>query len=91
MKKKLIAALFATAFAFTATTLVVAAGASKADQPTLPTYTAKWPLPDHFSVRSQDRDEVIAILKEHAKTHHDGLVLTDEKAEAMVKTIEPKK
>jgi predicted small metal-binding protein len=90
MKNKRIAALFATAFALTATTLVIAAGTSKADQPMLPTYTAKWPLPDHFSVRGQDRDEVIAILKEHAKTHHDGLVLTDEKAEAMVKTIEPK-
>ena len=90
MKNKLIAALFATALAFIATTQVAAA-ASKSDQPKLPTYTGKWPLPDHFSVRSQDKEEVIAILKEHAKTHHDGLVLTDEKAETMVKTIEPKK
>jgi len=90
MKKKLIAALFASALAFIAATSVTAA-ASKSDQPKLPTYTAKWPSPDHFSVHSQDKEEVIAILKEHAKTHHDGLVLTDEKAEAMVKTIEPRK
>ena len=91
MKNKLIAALFATAFAFTAPTLVIAADSAMSEQAKPLTYTGKWPSPDHFRVRSQDRQEVIEMLKEHAKTHHDGMVLSDEKAEAMVKTVEPKK
>lgn len=91
MKRKLIAALFALAFGLSATTLAVAVDTVKTDEVKAPMYSAKCPAPCSFSVKSHDRAEVIAILKEHAKTHHDGMVLSDEKAEAMVKTVEPKK
>jgi predicted small metal-binding protein len=91
MKRKLIAALFALAFGLSATTLAVAADTVKTDEVKAPMYSAKCPAPCSFSVKSHDRAEVVAILKEHAKTHHDGMILSDEKAEAMVKTVEPKK
>lgn len=91
MKRKLIAALFALAFGLSATTLAVAADTVKTDEVKAPMYSAKCPAPCSFSVKSHDRAEVVAILKEHAKTHHDGMVLSDEKAESMVKTVEPKK
>jgi predicted small metal-binding protein len=91
MKRKLIAALFALAFGLSATTLATAVDTAKTDEVKAPMYSAKCPAPCSFSVKSHDRAEVIAILKEHAKTHHDGMVLSDEKAEAMVKTVEPKK
>lgn len=91
MKRKLIAALFALAFGLSATTLAVAVDTAKTDEVKAPMYSAKCPAPCSFSVKSHDRAEVVAILKEHAKTHHDGMILSDEKAESMVKTVEPKK
>jgi predicted small metal-binding protein len=53
-------------------------------------YSAKCPPSCDFSVKSHDKAEVIAMLKEHAKTHHNGMVVSDEKAEAMVETVQPK-
>ena len=91
MNRKLIAALFALAFGLSATTLAVAADTTKTEEVKAPMYSAKCPAPCSFSVKSHDRAEVVAILKEHAKTHHDGMILSDEKAEAMVKTMESKK
>ena len=91
MKRNLIAALLALACGLAGTTLGLAADASKTDEPKPPMYTAKCKSPCSFSVRSHDQQEVVAIVKEHAKTHHDGLVLSDEKAETMVKTVESKK
>jgi len=91
MNRKLIAALFALAFGLSATTLAVAEETAKSDEAKAPMYSAKCPAPCSFSVKSHDKAEVIAILKEHAKTHHDGMVLSDEKAESMVKTVESKK
>lgn len=91
MNRNQIAALLALACGLAVTTLGLAAGASKTDEPKPPTYSAKCKSPCGFSVKSHDRQEVVAILKEHAKAHHDGTVLSDEKAELMVKTVEPKK
>ena len=90
MNRKLIAALFALAFGLSATTLAVAEDMAKSEQVKAPMYSAKCPSPCSFSVKSHDKAEVVAILKEHAKTHHDGMILSDEKAEGMVKTVEPK-
>ena len=90
MNRKLIAALFALAFGLSATTLAVAEEATKSDEAKAPMYAAKCPTPCSFSVKSHDKAEVVAILKEHAKTHHDGMVLTDEQAAGMVKTVESK-
>jgi len=89
MNRKLIAALFALAFGLSATTLAVAEEAATSEVKA-PMYSAKCPSPCSFSVKSHDKAEVVAILKEHAKTHHDGMILSDEKAEGMVKTVEPK-
>jgi predicted small metal-binding protein len=88
---KLIAALFALACGLTVATFAVAADAAKTDEPKPPMYTAKCKSPCSFSVKSHDKQEVIAILQEHAKLHHNGMVLSDADAEAMIKTVEPKK
>jgi predicted small metal-binding protein len=37
-----------------------------------------------FSVRSHDEKEVVAIVKEHAKTHH-NMDMTDDKVKEMMK------
>jgi len=91
MKKKLIAALFTLAFGLFATTLAVAADAPKTEETKAPMYKAACPAPCSFSVRSHDKAEIVAVLQEHAKSHHNGMVLSDADANAMVKTVEPKK
>jgi predicted small metal-binding protein len=93
MKRNLIAALFALVFGLSAATLAFAADMAKSDEakePKEPMYSARCPAPCSFSVKSHDKEEVIAILKEHAKEHHNGMVLSDADAEAMVKTTIPK-
>ena len=52
---------------------------------------AKCPSPCDFTVKSHDKDEVAAALKEHAKLHHKGMVLSDADANAMIKEAGPKK
>jgi predicted small metal-binding protein len=91
MKKQMIAALFALACGLSVTTLAVATDAAKSEEATAPMYAAKCKEPCNFSVKSHDRAEVVAILKEHAKTHHDGMMMSDAQADGMVKTVEPKK
>lgn len=91
MKRNLIATLFALAFALAATTLAVAADAAKSDEVKPPMYSAKCKSPCSFSVKSHDKQEVAALLQEHAKTHHNGMVLSDTDADGMIKTVEPKK
>lgn len=89
MKMKLMAALLVLAFGLAAPSFTFAADAAKADEVVKqPMYTAKY---KGFSVKSHDKDEVIAILKEHAKTHHNGVVLSDTEVAAMIKMTEPKK
>ena len=89
MKKNLIAALLALAFGVFATALV--AETAKTEEAKPPMYSAKCPAPCSFSVKSHDKAEVAAILKEHAKTHHNGMALSDADADGMIKTVEPKK
>ena len=89
MKKNLIAALLALAFGVFATALV--AETAKTEEAKPPMYSAKCPAPCSFSVKSHDKAEVAAILKEHAKTHHNGMVMSDADADGMIKTVEPKK
>ena len=88
MKKQMIAALFALACGLSLTTLAVANEAAKSED-NQPMYSAQCPPSCDFTVKSHDKAEVVSMLQEHARTHHNGMVLTDEKAEAMVK-VEPK-
>jgi len=91
MKKNLIAALFTLAFGLSATTLAIAADAPKSEEAKAPMYKAACPAPCSFSVKSHDKAEVAAILKEHAKSHHNGMVMTDADCDGMIKTVESKK
>jgi predicted small metal-binding protein len=90
MKKNLIAALFTLAFALAAT-FAVAADTAKSDEAKPPMYSAKCPSPCSFSVKSHDKQEVVAILKDHARSHHNGMVMSDADAEGIIKTVEAKK
>ena len=49
-----------------------------------PMYMASCPAPCEFTVRSHDRKEVAAVLKEHAKSHH-HMDMSDKDAEAKIK------
>ena len=91
MKRNLIAALCTLAFGLSAPMLAIAAEAPKSEEAKAPVYSAKCPAPCSFSIKSHDRAEVAAILKEHAKAYHNGMVLSDADAEATIKTSEPKK
>jgi predicted small metal-binding protein len=53
-------------------------------------YSASCSAPCTFTVSGNDKKEVIAKLKEHAKKDH-HMDLSDKDAEAMVKENEPKK
>ncbi|RFC49882.1 MAG: hypothetical protein DUW69_000819, partial [Verrucomicrobia bacterium] len=59
MKRNLIAALLALACG-------LAAVAAKSDEPKPPMYSAKCKSPCSFSVKSHDKQEVVALLQEHA-------------------------
>ena len=91
MNRKLIAALCALVVGLFATTLAVATDTATSEAAKGPMYTAKCPPSCDFSVKSHDKAEVVAVLQEHAKSHHNGMVLSQADAEAMVKVVEPKK
>jgi predicted small metal-binding protein len=91
MKKYSAAALLALALALLAPVFAATADAPKSEMPKPPMFSAKCKAPCSFSVKSHDRTEVVALLQEHAKAHHNGLVLSDADAEAMVKTSDHKK
>lgn len=90
MKKHPVAALLALALTLIAPVCAATADAPKSEMPKPPMFSAKCKAPCSFSVKSHDRAEVVALLQEHAKAHHNGLVLTEADAEALVKTSEPK-
>lgn len=90
MKKNLLAALLTLAFVLSGTILVRAEEPAKPEEPKAPMYSAKCKSPCDFSVKSHDKAEVAAILKAHAKSHH-NMELSDADAEAMVKSPAPKK
>jgi len=89
MKKQMIAALFALGCGLSLTSLAVANEGAKSED-NKPMYMAKCPPSCDFTVKSHDKAEVVAMLQEHARTHHNGMVVSDEKAESMIKVVEPK-
>lgn len=88
MKKKLIAALLMLAFGLAAPSFTFAADVAMTETVKQPMYTAKY---RGFTVKSHDKEEVVAILREHARTHHNGTILSDTEVEKLIKTTEPKK
>ncbi|HET7537257.1 MAG TPA: DUF1059 domain-containing protein [Candidatus Didemnitutus sp.] len=91
MKRNLLAALITSAAALSFTTLGVSEEKAKSSEAKdTPIYAASCPSPCDFSVKSHDKAEVAAAIKQHAKTHH-NMDMSDKDAEAMVKAKEPKK
>lgn len=53
------------------------------------TYTGACPPSCGFSVKSHDKAEVVAMLKEHGKTHH-SMTLSDKEADKLIKETDSK-
>jgi predicted small metal-binding protein len=53
-------------------------------------YSATCPSPCEFSIKSHDKSEVEALLKDHAKIHH-HLEMSDKDVDGMIKTKAAKK
>jgi predicted small metal-binding protein len=92
MNRKLIALLSVITLALSTAALARAEDAGKAAEAAKPVlYTAKCPSPCDFSVKSHDKAEIVTLLRDHAKSHHNGMALSEADAEAMVKVAGPKK
>jgi predicted small metal-binding protein len=91
MKKSLLATIAAFAIASAASTFVLAADDAKkdTDKPAA-VYTVQCDSPCSFMVSGHDKKEVVAVVIEHAKTHH-NMVMSEKDVEAMVKTTEASK
>ena len=61
----------------------------KTDKAKDTTYVVACDSPCDFTVKSHDKAEVVAVVKTHAKSHH-NMDLADKDVEAMVKTHGPK-
>jgi predicted small metal-binding protein len=97
--KKTALGLFFSALVFVVASLALGADrekkpdgkpAASASMSKEPMYMATCPDPCSFSVQSHDRAEVVAMLKQHAKTQH-NMALSDKEAEAMVKEVKDAK
>ncbi len=91
MKRNLTAALTALAFVVSATAVAFATEAPKSEETPRPLYMAKCPSPCDFTVKSHDKAEIVSLLKQYAKDHHGGMVLSDADASGMIKEAGPKK
>ncbi len=91
MKRNLTSALIALALVGSATVVAFGTEAPKSEEAPRPLYMAKCPSPCDFTVKSHDKAEIVSLLKQHAKDHHDGMVLSDADASAMVKEAGQKK
>lgn len=92
MKRYLPAALITSAAALSLATLGVSEEKAKNHdaKDAAPVYAAACPSPCDFSVKSHDKAEVAAVIRQHAKAHH-NMDMSEKDAEAMVKAKEAKK
>ena len=87
MKKSMLAAVAAFAVVSALSLFAIAEDAKKpADKPAT-VYTVQCDSPCSFMVSGHDKNEVVAAVILHAKTHH-NMNLTEKDAEGMVKTTE---
>jgi len=90
MKKGIFAAVAAFATLSALSILAVADDAKKEGDKAAPVYSVQCDAPCSFMVSGHDKQEVIAVVIEHAKTHH-NMTLTEKDVEPMVKTTMPTK
>ncbi len=90
MKKGIFAALAAFAIVSAASIFVLADDTKKAGDQPAPVYSVQCDSPCSFMVSGHDKKEVIAVVIEHAKTHH-NMTLSEKDVEGMVKTTMPAK
>jgi len=93
MKNKMLAGVITLALAFPFAALRADEAKAKTEdhkEAKEPTYAAACPSPCEFSVKSHDKKEVAAVLKEHAKSHH-HMDLSDKDADGMIKEHGAKK
>jgi predicted small metal-binding protein len=88
MKKGIFAAVAAFAVLSGLSVLAVADDAKKEGDKSAPVYSVQCDSPCSFTVSGHDKKEVVAVVIEHAKTHH-NMTLTEKDVEGMVKTTMP--
>jgi len=89
MKKGIFAAAAAFAVITATSILALADDAKKEGDKSAPVYSVQCDSPCSFMVSGHDKQEVIAVVIEHAKTHH-NMTMTAKDVEPMVKTTMPK-
>ena len=89
MKKGIFAAAAAFAVITVTSILALADDAKKEGDKSAPIYSVQCDSPCSFMVSGHDKQEVIAVVIEHAKTHH-NMTMTAKDVEPMVKTTMPK-
>ncbi|HUL54955.1 MAG TPA: DUF1059 domain-containing protein [Opitutaceae bacterium] len=89
MKKGIFAAAAAFAVITATSILALADDAKKEGDKSAPIYSVQCDSPCSFMVSGHDKQEVIAVVIEHAKTHH-NMTMTAKDVEPMVKTTMPK-
>lgn len=96
MKNKILASALALAFTLPFATLRAGEGMEKKEEAKSaaegkePMYMVACPSPCSFSVKSHDKSEVAAVIMAHAKSHH-NMVMSEQKAEEMIKERHAKK
>ena len=90
MKKGIFAAVAAFAAVSALSILAAADDAKKEGDKSAPVYSVHCDSPCSFTVSGHDRKEVVAVVIEHAKTHH-NMTLTEKDVEPLVKTMMPMK
>lgn len=90
MNSKSLAVITALAASLALGSIVRAADKPMDKASTEPTYIAACPSPCDFRVSGHNKAEVAAIIKEHAKTHHQ-MNPTDEEVDGLIKVRQPKK
>ena len=89
MKKGIFAAAAAFAVITATPILALADDAKKEGDKSAPVYSVQCDSPCSCTVSGHDKQEVIAAVIEHAKTHH-NMTMTAKDVEPMVKTTMPK-
>ena len=91
MKKGIFAAVAAFAAVSALSLLAAASGdAKKEGDKSAPVYSVQCDSPCSFMVSGHDKKEVIAVVIDHVKTHH-NMTMTEKDVEPMVKTTMPMK
>lgn len=89
MKPLAVISAISIAVAFSGPAFAADKAEAKSDNANETTYSVTCDSPCDFTVKSHDKKEVVAVVKQHAKSHH-NMDMADKDVEGMMKTHGPK-